>query len=289
MTFASILCVIDGESGSEGALAAAFALGRRFNAYLEVLHVEPNPEDTIPLVGEGMSGVLVEQVSADLRASAERAAAEARRLFDAQCAAGDVKPVDADEYRATGKFVAAWRHITGREDRETAQRGLLFDLIVVQRPSSEADGAYAPALEAGLFETGRPVLVAPPSVGEDFGKSIVIAWRATREASEAVSAALPMLVAASEVKVLSLKEAKSEEDDPRALVRYLALHGVEARPKVVEPSDSHGASLLAEASELGADLLVMGAYGHSRLREFVLGGVTRSVLTSASIPVLMAH
>jgi len=289
MTFASILCVIDGGSGSEGGLATAFAVARKFNAYLEVLHVEPNPEDTIPLVGEGMSGVLVEQVSADLRANAERAAKEARRLFDAECATFDIQPQDADGYQEAGKFVTAWRHIVGREDQETARRGLLFDLIVVQRPSSEADGAYAPALEAGLFETGRPVMVAPPSRVSALGKHIVIAWRATREASEAVTGALPLLAAAAEVTVLSLREGHGQEDDPRALVRFLGLHGVEARCKIVEPRDGAGTSLLAEASEVGADLLVMGAYGHSRLREFVLGGVTRGVLTSAAIPVLMAH
>lgn len=289
MTYRSILAVVDGTPASEAQLRAAFALGRRYDAYLEVLHVRPDPNMSLPLVGEGMSGALIDDVSRELEASAQANAERARRYYDEACGAVDMAPVEAGDKPLAGGFRAAWRSLVGREDSETAARGLLADLIVVARPDPGQDGAYAPALEAGLFETGRPVLVVPPDAGGLAARQVAVAWNATREASRAVVAALPLLVEAASVTVFSLAESGGRSPEPERLADYLLLHGVEARARRVESQRHAGNELLAQASEVGADLLVMGGYGHSRLREFVLGGATRDVLSNAEMPVLLAH
>lgn len=289
MTYRSILAVVDGTTASEAQLRAAFALGRRCDAYLEVLHVRPDPNMSLPLVGEGMSGALIDDVSRELEASARANAERARRFYEEACSALDLAPVEAGDKPLAGGFRPAWRSLVGREDNETASRGLLADLIVVARPDPGQDGAYAPALEAGLFETGRPVLVVPPGADGFSGRQIVLAWNGTREATRAVTASMPLLVEAASVTVLSLAESGGHSRDPSRLADYLLLHGVEARGRRVEAHKHAGNELLAQAAELDADLLVMGAYGHSRLREFVLGGATREVLTNAEVPVLLAH
>lgn len=289
MTYRSILAVLDGSPSSEAAVQAAFALGRRFDAYLEVLHVKPDPNLSLPLVGEGMSGALIDDVSRELEASAAANAERARRFYEEACRSVDLPPQEAGSKPLAGGFRPAWRTLVGREDSETAARGLLADLIVVARPDPGQDGAYAPALEAGLFETSRPVLVVPPSQEKPAGRHIVIAWNATREATRAAVAALPLLVEADSVTVLSLAESDARSLDPARLADYLILHGVEARAKRVEPQRHAGNEVLAQAAEAGADLIVMGAYGHSRLREFVLGGATREVLANTEVPVLLAH
>ncbi len=289
MTYRSILAVLDGAPGGESLLQAAFALGRRYDSYLEVLHVQPDPSLSLPLVGEGMSGALIDDVSRELEASAKANAERARRFYEEACRAVDLPPTDAGERPRAGGFKPVWRSLVGREDSETAFRGLLADLIAVARPDPGQDGAYAPALESGLFETGRPVLVVPPGL-DGFGpRRVAVAWNATREATRAAVAALPLLAQAEEVSVLTVAESGERQPDPARLADYLVLHGIEARAKRIEPQRHAGNELIAQAAELGSDLLVMGAYGHSRLREFVLGGATREVLANAEIPVLLSH
>ena len=293
MSIASLLAVVDGGATTSAVLTAALQIGRRCNAYVEALHVELDPESSIPLVGEGMSGAMVEQISADLRRSSEDHAKAARAAYENACRDIDAQPLDANGKAEAGKFVFAWRRVTGREDAETAQRALLFDLVVTGRPDAQSEGAYAPALEAALFEAGRPVLVVPPGYDGAIGSKIMVGWSGRRECARAVTSALPLLTGARDIEVVHLNGEETSvagnARDPHSAVAWLNLHGVDARAREVPLKDGAGDALLATAADSGADLLVMGAYGHSRLREFVLGGATREVLTHTALPVLMAH
>lgn len=287
MSVAALLAVVDGGEGSRAVVHAAFSLAQRTDAYLEVIHVRPDPSDTIPLVGEGMSGAMVDQVMADLRARTESQAAMARQQFEERCAALDLPPLDA----ATSTPVrgrAAFRTVEGREDAELARRSRLFDLTLVARPDQGEGGGYAPGLEAVLFDGGRPVLVLPPETTPGCGERVVVAWNGAREAARAATAALGVLRSASAVTVVSVEE-YGRAADPRELASWLGLHSIETRTRRVPVAGSPGETLLAEARAANADLLVMGAYGHSRLREFIVGGATRRVLAQAHLPVLMAH
>ncbi|PHV38406.1 universal stress protein [Janthinobacterium sp. BJB304] len=154
-----------------------------------------------------------------------------------------------------------------------------------------------------LLHSGRPVLIvpyapplpllAPPAAA----RNVLISWNASKEASRAVTAALPLLQRAGQVHVAifdaQVHAAEHGEQPGAELVHYLARHGVEARLHLLDGGGVRrgdiGEALLSQAADLSADLLVMGAYGHSRLRETILGGVTRTILQSMTIPVLMAH
>lgn len=287
MAITSILAVVDGGSGSEALLKGSFALAKKLQAYLEVLHVEPDPRDALPVVGEGMTGTLVEQVSADIEARRKAAREAARGAFESQCEAAGIDPKNADGTRSYKTFGVSWTQVQGREDEYVADLGRFFDLIAVAHPGGEDGSAYAPALEAGLFQCSRPVLVLPKRGPEFPGDKAAIAWNGSREAVRAVSAAMPLLAAAKSVQVISVDgEAASLE----RLSAYLGGHGIEPHFRKLSAGDSEvGSLLLREAQDCEACLVVMGAYGHSRLREFVLGGATRSVLHESDVALLLAH
>ena len=170
------------------------------------------------------------------------------------------------------------------------------DLVVVGEPRPEESGVNETALvEAAFMDTGRPALVVP-YVGVQAlpPERIVVAWDGSREAARAVHDALPLLRQAKEVVILIVDAGKLGPrfgPQPGAgILAHLGRHGVAVRVKAVE---SGGAAIvgliLVQAAEEKADLLVMGAYGHSRLREMILGGATRELLSGSSLAVLMAH
>lgn len=286
MTWASILAVADGSAGSDAAMAAAVDLGQRFGARVEFLHVANDPRDLLPYVGEGMSGTALEQIMT----SVEAGNARRREILDASfkrlCASlPQVRPEDAV---AAGQFAVCLTVVTGRQPEEIERRGRLADVIVVPHPAL-TDSDESASMDAALFGTGRPVIVAPAEARKGFGSRAAVAWDGSRESALAASAALPLLKAAQEVTVITARESE-DEVEPSALARYLAGHGIEARTWGYTPGGERIAEgLLDQAGKAGADCLVMGAYGHSRLRERILGGATEGVLRHAKIPVLMMH
>ena len=170
-------------------------------------------------------------------------------------------------------------------------RGRTSDLNIIGLPRRNIEGRSR--VEAWLFGTGRPCLLHPDDRELPFSlESVVIAWDLSKSAARAVGDAIPMLKRAKAVHVLTVR---GEKDIPFAdpavpLIDYLAAHDITAATREVETQDRHvGAAILGNAAETMADLLVMGAFGHSRLREFVLGGATKKVLDAATVPLLMAH
>ena len=289
MSIGSILALVDGGSGSQGVLQTATRVGRACEAYVEVLHVTVDPETVIPVVAEGMSGTAIAQIVESTRLGAEKRAEEARRLFQDCLRKGGLKVTSADADPQPGQFAVAWTQIKGREAGEAARRGRLFDMTVLARPGEEEGSSATVTLEAALFESGRPVLIAPPEAPASFPKHVVLAWDASREAARAVWAARPLLEAAAQVSIITVLEG-GEEASPVELARYLARLGISAETHLVKRGKSDiGTCLLESAADLKADLLAMGGYGHSRVRELILGGATRSVIERASLPILMAH
>ncbi|MCG8595137.1 MAG: universal stress protein [Kiloniellales bacterium] len=289
MTIAAILALIDGGPGGEGALVTATQLGRAFDAYVEALHVRVDPETVIPVVAEGMSGAAIGQIMESTRQGAEQRAKEAKRIFADLAASESLPVIPAEQEPEAGRFTVAWTDVTGREAIETVVRGRLFDLTVVPRPEDDSAAGSIATLEAALFDSGRPLLVAPPSPPAAAPCHLALAWNGTREAARAVWSARPFFALAERISVITVIQ-DGWEANPVELATYLARHGVAAETHLVKLGDAEvGERLLASAGELGADLLAMGGYGHSRLRELVLGGATRSVLEQASLPVLMAH
>ncbi|MBH2020017.1 MAG: universal stress protein [Burkholderiales bacterium] len=205
-----------------------------------------------------------------------------------------------DQLLATPGIGMAWAEIPDDPIMAAfAQQALYADLLVLGQygPSSaSSSGVPSDFAENVMALSGKPALILPyaglpPGAIGAIGETVVIAWKPAREAAHAVSAAMPLLKRAKRVVILSWSGADERIEGSRLdLNGYLGLHGVEAtwQPQGEEP-EALGELLLSRASDIGADLLVMGCYGHSRVREWVLGGTSRTVLQSMTLPVLMAH
>jgi nucleotide-binding universal stress UspA family protein len=184
-----------------------------------------------------------------------------------------------------------WELAVGLPASYVTRRSQAVDLVILgQRTPDHPTGLDAP--EEVVLACGRPVLIVPYAGHiERIGETALVAWNGSREAARAAQDALPLLSASASVTVLLINpEEEADIDAADNLVVHLARHGLNAK-KLVAREDILAVSdaLLAQVSALGADLLVMGAYGHSRLREMILGGVTRDVLRNMNVPVLMSH
>jgi len=288
MGFKVVLTPLYGVPSDELALATALEIAKKFAAHVDVMHVRADPRTMIPYIGEGMSGALIEEMITSAEQQAEERSARVHAAFDDWRAKSNLPLAEVAREGPS----CNWVETVGRPDASVARRGRVADLVVVSRP--EAEGAVttvAETLEAALLESGTPLLVAASPPGKTNGRHVAIAWNGGLESARAVAAALPFLESAESTTIVTVGSPAPAEADPPALQSYLERHGVAADVRTIEPEAgrSVGAILLETATESGADLMVMGAYTHSRLRELVFGGVTREVLAAASMPVLMAH
>jgi nucleotide-binding universal stress UspA family protein len=181
-----------------------------------------------------------------------------------------------------------WSDIEGDPGAAVAERGRRADYLVIARPTAGDDWTHQQAFQAALFRTERPVLVVPPGASAaGFGRRIAIAWR---DDGQAVKAVLPALRCLAEAERIFLLTGVRDDRGRPAMPEILTEHGVEAEMIVLPVGPGEfGETLLSEAHELEADLLVMGAYAHSPLRELVFGGVTRFMLGHADLPIMMRH
>ena len=233
-----------------------------------------------------MSGAMIEEMIDMAETESGQRATAARAMFDNTCGAATI-PVKEAADGAPGASVS-WHEETGREDEITATRALLADMIMMTRPSPDSEVSATLTLNAALFESARPVLLAPPQGGIVPGAHAVIAWNGSPQVSRAVRTALPLLAKTGKITVVTFDARGDVTPGGEDVARYLAWHGIDAAVQSTS-SEGSGTALLNVCGELGADLLVMGAYTHSRLRQLIMGGVTRHILDNASIPVLMAH
>lgn len=175
-------------------------------------------------------------------------------------------------------------------DLKVGSYARVFDLTVVGRPSVDPRDPRQATLEAVLFESGRPILVAPPQPPQIIGEVIVIAWNASTETARTVGFAMPFLKKARRVIVVSVASAMSPGPSPELLAHALRRHGLDVSVEVIHDNPQPaGRIILSRAAALGADLLLKGGYTQSRLRQMVFGGTTSLILAEAEIPVFMAH
>ncbi|MDH3239182.1 MAG: universal stress protein [Alphaproteobacteria bacterium] len=289
MPIRTILVPLSDAAGAAATLGTAFSLAKAFNAHVEVLHLRADPTDSISdFVGETVSPALVEEV---LEAAAKRAdamAARTRKAFDT--AVGKAKIKTAPRPAAKRESSVSFREETGLSDYWVESLGRISDLTVVRRPRDSSDVVASSIAESALMGTGRPVLLVPATKPRSLGSSVAIAWNGSIEASKAVASAMPFLMRAKTVTAISVVEEGGTGHNLDDLVAYLRWHGIRAKASAVKSRGGDvGKALTGAASRAKADLLVMGAYTHSRMREMILGGVTDHVLHEANIPVLLAH
>jgi nucleotide-binding universal stress UspA family protein len=277
------LVVLDADPQSRDRILMAAALSERFGAHLVGLYVKVSREppgrfdyfnSDAPLFGP-----LYRDIEENTRAEAERA----RVLFE--------------DVVGRQSLSAEWREASGYPGEVAAVHGRYADLIILGQldPGDAQAPLIKPRPEEVALLAGRPILVLP-YVGkfERIGQRVLVAWDASREATRAVNDAMPLLVGASSITVIAVDPRQTPDGHGEIpggdIALHLARHGVATRVEsTVSAGIGVGDTLLSRASDLEADLLVMGAYGHSRVRELVLGGATRTVLASMTLPVLMAH
>jgi nucleotide-binding universal stress UspA family protein len=281
MATKDILVHLDASPAAEMRLEVAACLAQRLGAHLTALFVA---DVTLPMfaVGDGGSGAGMAELIAELRQDALEEAGTVEAMFRARLQRAGLH--------------GEWRLSEGVATAQVALHGRYADLLVVGQPDPDSPASTTEAvMEAALLDTGRPVLMVP-YVG-DFprvGHRVLIGWNGSREAARAVHDALPLLAGAASVTVLIVDPSSggaSHGEEPGAdIARHLVRHGlpVEVR-RVIGAGVPAGDVLLNEAADLGADLIVMGGYGHSRIRELMLGGVTRTLLRQMTAPVFMAH
>lgn len=292
MAYRRLLLPLTGTAAGEAGLATALMVARIWNAHVHCLHVRVDARDVAPLAGEGLSGAMIEEMMAATERESGERANRVRALFQrfTEHAGGVTLAMSAETALKTEGPTLSFESIAGREEDVVAQQSRLYDMAVVPHPEAGEDISSSDALHAVLFDSGRPVLIAPREAPATIGSRVCIAWNGSAESAAAVAAALPWLHRAQAVRVLYADEYQRRGPGVDGILSYLRWHEIEAEKVLFKPITKEvGAGLLGAARDFGADLLSMGAYSHSRLRQLILGGVTRHVLENADIPVLMCR
>ena len=279
MKLCEILVHLDQSPRAQVRLDIAASLARQHAAHLTALQVIDVAVPIMAMGDGGGGGAVISELMEQMRQSALAAGVKLRAAFEAALAREGIK--------------GEWRQVEGTTPEILALHGRYADLLVLGQDDPESDTAGL--LEAVLFDSGRPVL-AIPFAGHfgTIGKRVLVGWNASREATRALHDALPLIAKAENITVFLANPKRglgAHGEEPGADIgQHLARHGLKVEvAKAVADDVADSALLLNHASDMGADLLVMGAYGHSRLREFILGGVTRSLLREMTIPVLLSH
>jgi len=288
MTIRKIIAPLTGGDRDRVVLASAFAAAKPFAAHVAALFVRPDPAEAMPFFGEGVSAVVVQEIVDVAREAADKAAALARASLHAVAGANGILLLDSPQHADTTS--ASFRDVQGNFTDRVTEAARLSDLVVLG-PLSEGDKpALTEAFETTLVETGRPVLLTAIAPSPDFGGKIALAWDGSLSCAHAAIAALPYLARAHEVELLSVRRDASEESSLPEIHEYLALHEIACTDRVADARTRPIGEVLLEAAVTGgAGMIVLGGYGHSRLREFFGGGVTRHVVSHATIPLFLVH
>ena len=279
MVYKTILVHCDAGRSLAARLATAVGLAERYQAHLVGLHARPPFQPPAFSEGSYPLELFFTQHEAAVKASEAAASAAFARAVKGK------------------EITSEWHSVDGHDDDVLTIHARYADLTVVGQSDPQSSGPLLPSdlPESVALATGRGTLVVPYiGTGKVPGSNVMLCWNASRESARAASEALPLLKAAGAVTVLIVEPGTSPAGHgamPGAdVATWLSRHGVKVTVQREAAADGDvGAVILSRAMDLGTDLIVMGIYGHSRLRELVLGGASRTLLASMTVPVLMAH
>jgi nucleotide-binding universal stress UspA family protein len=270
MDWARIMAPLSGGEGDRRLAAAALALARPFGAELACVHAPADVADLIPWMGDGFMGGVQATAVESIRQAAQEGEAAARAVFDG---------LDYDKKTFTALKSPVWSAL--------AMEGRLSDVLVFDDAAARGKGSLAEAFQQVVANEQRPTIVARP--GLKVGGVAAVAWDGGKEASRAMRTALPLLQKAARVVVLHAPTASSRKCDPPRLQAFLSARGVASEVETLTASGEVAPVLMVAATAAGADILVAGAYGHPRLREFIFGGATRTFLNADSPSLFLSH
>jgi nucleotide-binding universal stress UspA family protein len=274
----SILVPVEDHDWMNEVLETALLLARQFDSYIEGIALGPDLAEIVA-ADFSMSGVIFDDRT---RRDFLR---QARETFEDFMTAHKV-PRRSDTVK---DLSFGWTGDTLVSPNSFGEYGRVFDILTVGRPGSGSTEPHRSTLEGALFESGRPVLIAPPKAPPALGTIIAIVWNGSLETARSVSFAMPLLQKAVDVAVLAVPGLRLPGPSEAQLARSLRRHGVPARVVEVKEGKAPGIALLDKAAMLGADLLIKGGYTQSRLRQLIFGSVTTEILADARLPVFMAH
>lgn len=276
----SILVPIEDHGIVEPQLEAALLLGRIFDSYIEGIAITPDYPVVLPVdIAIGVPSPITPENRFEM-------ARACRERFEAFMVTKQIPRASA----GLANLSFGWRQDGLMEDAFLGAYGRVFDLLVVGRPDGSNGQTRLSTVEAALFETGRPVLITPPTAPRSIGGTVVIAWNRSTETARAILGSMPFLKKARRIVVLELEDWGVPGPSGSELVRSLRMRDLPAEAMVApDPNNRPGEVILSEAAAIGCDLLVKGAYTQSRLRQMFFGGATSHILSNTTIPVLMAH
>lgn len=283
----TILVHLRGTKGDASTLTAALQVARPFGAHLECLHVRADWGTLVSRVAPaGLDEALsdaIESLQKESAASAQLASDAFTRFCEDERIPRSESPLGSNEVSA------AFREDIGDEFQRLVAHSRRHDLVVVKGGNENEGGLGLRGVGGLVLSAGRPVLLAPKVRAQTI-RGVAVAWKDAPEAARAVSAAMPILEKARRVFVISAGEDNQPPCDVNGVLTHLQCHGIDAEAHQVEPRGRDAYDALLEATRAaGADLLVAGAYGRSRLREVIFGGFTEGLLEDASLPVLLVH
>ena len=265
----SILVPVEDHDDAAVVLATANRLAERFGATIDAIALRPMQ---FQVVG---AEPIVAVTFPSGEPSDDETMAGARKRFDAFASASP----------PAGTVRLRWRGGEPIDDNGLGSLGRVYDITAVGRPNATGSGP-----RMATFDSGRPILIAPPVAPAVIGDNVVISWNGSMEAARTIAFSLPVILGAKQVTVLTVEGSTVPAPSGADVVAHLASHGVTARElTVAADSRKPGLAILEEARKLGADVLVKGAYTQSRLRQMIFGGATSQILASAELPVLMAN
>lgn len=268
-----ILLPFGSDNADTAPLAAAAQVAGRFDGRITALFYPRLPD---PVIVDPMSGGVVSYEGIDEEVEGQRR--QARELLD-KANAGLAAPLGADRLAVDMARMQNWRQV-GEESR-------VFDLTVIARTARSPH--WQTLFEMALFEGGRPVMLSPEGWSKPFGDTVVVAWNRSTETARLIGQTLPVLRSAKSVHIVELEGWYTAGPDGKALQSYLAGHGIKAEQHQSDAPNGPGAKMVEISREIGADLMLKGAYTQSRLTQLIFGGATRQILEQADIPVIFAH
>jgi nucleotide-binding universal stress UspA family protein len=282
MTMKTILIPTEQRESMSSALQTALLVARRFESYVEGFALLPGISQFLAV--DMVGGIAPES----FRQESIEEAKKTKAMFEAFM---QEQGVPRSGQAASG-LSFGWLDDAPEGEGTVGSYGRVFDLIVLSRPDATTSlGLHHRALESGLFESGRPILLSPASPPKQIANNVLIAWNGSTEQTRAIAFAMPLLQQAERVKVLTIPGgAGVPGPSGEQLTRSLQRNGIAATPLTVElDGRSTGETILATAASQDCDLLIKGAYTQSRLRELIFGGATRHILANATLPVFLAH
>ena len=287
MTIKTILAGLSGGSASNGVIELSCRLAVQFQAHLEALHVRMDAGELVIAAGaEGLAAATNMAFSDQLLAAAAEKSQQLRQTFMA--AATRQGLALRDEAGMAGPGVS-WRAELGDPPALIASKARFYDLAVLGRSERVLNQPHTDAIEETLLHAGRPVLLAPSEPPAAIGQCVAIGWNGSAQAVRSVVAALPFLRRARDVVLVELGD--PDHAASAEMQGYLLMHGITSRMRRLPEvrGANVGDELLAAACDEQADLLVLGGYSRSPLRQALFGGTTRQVLGASRLPLLMVH